>query len=172
MISVGRNRRAHERIGLIQAPRGSRRTLAGRDEGVGVGRHIPVAVLRVLDLLLHRQILQIVFQVIRLERFTERQLLRVSDACERGSWTRLQSRVSITYRRSFPDFSSKDQSCDRKICPESERDSAKTRDTCHGGNNRLQCNSDILTTSERETRGVFCYRRCPKSESNNKGQSR
>lgn len=76
---VGCDRRAHERAALIQAARRSPGTLAHRDERVRIRWNVPMPVLLVLDLLLSRQIFQIVFQMIRLERFAERQLLRVSD---------------------------------------------------------------------------------------------
>jgi hypothetical protein len=39
-----------------------------------------MTVLLILDFLFDRQILQIVFQVIQLERFAERELFRVSNA--------------------------------------------------------------------------------------------
>lgn len=69
---VGCDRRAHERAALIQATRRSPGTLAHRYERVRVRWNVPVPVLLVLDLLLRRQIFQIVFQMIRLERFAER----------------------------------------------------------------------------------------------------
>lgn len=68
---VGCDRRAHERAALIQATRRSPGTLAHRNERVRIRWNVPMSVLLVLDLLLSRQIFQIVFQMIRLERFTE-----------------------------------------------------------------------------------------------------
>lgn len=68
---IGCDRRAHERAALIQATRRSPGTLAHRNERVRIRWNVPMPVLLVLDLLLSRQIFQIVFQMIRLERFTE-----------------------------------------------------------------------------------------------------
>ena len=73
------DRRAHEGAALIQTARRSSGTLAHRDERVRVRGDVPMPVLLVLDLLLCRQIFQIVLEVIWLERFAERQFLLMSD---------------------------------------------------------------------------------------------